>query len=220
MLADLRASRRRLLTVSDEARRRVERDLHDGAQQQLVALAIALGNARALMDTDPAAAAVSLDSARNVLVSAIAELRELARGIHSPTLTERGLPTALQELARRSPIPVQVAVDVADRLPEQVETTVYYFVAEALTNAAKHGAGEADVTAEVVVGGPASMLRCTVNDDGPGGADIGSGSGLRGLRDRLAAVDGQLQVLSPIGAGTTLIATLPLPEGATTPRSS
>ncbi len=209
MLADLKASRSRLISVSDDARRRVERDLHDGAQQQLVALAIALGTARQQLETDPRAAADSLDSAREVLVSAIAELRELARGIHSQTLIDRGLPGALQELARRSAIPVEVTVDLPDRFNEHAESTIYYFVAEALTNAAKHGAGQARVAAELVSDAP-KLLRARVTDDGPGGADVSAGSGLRGLRDRLAAVDGELQVHSPIGGGTELIATVPL----------
>ena len=205
LVADLRSSRRRLITVSDDTRRRVERDLHDGAQQQLVALAIGLGTVRTLIDTDPAAAAATLDQAREVLGSAITELRELARGIHSSTLTERGLPVALHELARRSPIPVRVDVEIAGRLPASTETTIYYFVAEALTNAAKHGATEAQVTA-AVLDGPRKTLRCTVSDDGPGGADVQHGSGLRGLVDRLAAVDGTVRILSAVGDGTTLVA--------------
>ncbi|WP_090475245.1 sensor histidine kinase [Nakamurella panacisegetis] len=206
LLADLRSSRRRLLSVSDEARRRVERDLHDGAQQQLVAVAIALGAARSTVESDPAATAQVLDTARDVLNSAISELRELAQGIHSPTLTERGLPAALQELARRSAIPVDVTVDLTDRLPVQAETTVYYFVAEALTNAAKHGATAGRVQVDLNAG----TLRCVVSDDGPGGADPSRGSGLRGLGDRMSAVDGRLHVHSPDGEGTTLTATMPL----------
>ena len=206
LLADLRSSRRRLLSVSDEARRRVERDLHDGAQQQLVAVAIALGTASGLLESAPDSAARVLDTAREVLNSAISELRELARGIHSPTLTERGLPTALQELARRSAIPVDVTVDLTERLPPQAETTIYYFVSEALTNAAKHGAVGASVHVEL----DSAMLRCVVSDDGPGGADPTRGSGLRGLTDRLSAVDGRLQVDSPAGRGTTLTAVVPL----------
>ena len=209
MLDDLKASRSRLISVSDEARRRVERDLHDGAQQQLVALAIALGTARQLVQTDPKAAARSLESAHEMLISAISELRELARGIHSQTLAEWGLPRALQELARRSAIPVQVIVDLVDRLAEHAETTAYYFVAEALTNAAKHGAGQAQVAVELIDGAPI-VLRCRVTDDGPGGADVNNGTGLRGLRDRLAAVDGSLLIRSATGQGTTLIATVPL----------
>lgn len=209
MLADLRSSRRRLITVSDDTRRRVERDLHDGAQQQLVALAIGLGTVRTLIDSDPTAAAATLDQAREVLGSAITQLRELARGIHSSTLLERGLPAALQELARRSPIPVLTEVDVDGRLPGSTESTIYYFVAEGLTNAAKHGASQAQVRAAVVDGTP-RLLRCTVSDDGPGGASLQNGSGLRGLIDRLAAVDGTVRIVSVAGAGTTLVAEVAL----------
>ena len=205
LLADLRSSRRRLITVSDDTRRRVERDLHDGAQQLLVALAIGLGTVRTLIDSDPAAAAATLDRAQEVLGSAITELRELARGIHSSTLTERGLPAGLHELARRSPIPVDTTVDVAGRLPGSTESTIYYFVAEALTNAAKHGATQAQLDARVIAGTP-DLLRCKLSDNGPGGALVRNGTGLRGLIDRLAAIDGTVSIVSGPGAGTTLTA--------------
>jgi signal transduction histidine kinase len=218
MLDDLKASRSRLITVSDEARKRVERDLHDGAQQQLVALMISIGAARTLIAQDPDAAVRTLDTAADVLVGAINELRDLASGIHSPTLTEHGLPAALQELSRRSAIPVSVEIHVPHRISTQAETTAYYFVAESLTNAAKHGANQVTVVAELIARpatgiGPAipvTELRCVVTDDGPGGADPRRGSGLSGLRDRLAAVDGTLCIDSPAGGGTTLTAAIPL----------
>ena len=159
-----------------------------------------------------------MDTAAEVLSGAINELRDLASGIHSPTLTEHGLPAALQELGRRSAIPVDINVDIPYRVSEHAETTVYYFVAESLTNAAKHGAKQVKLTARLVelpmtrlgVQSRRVLLECTVADDGPGGADASKGSGLRGLGDRLAAVDGTLRVDSPVGRGTVLVATVPL----------
>ena len=218
LLDDLKSSRSRLLSASEEARKRVERDLHDGAQQQLVALAIALGAVRGMIDTNPAGAARTLDAATDVLSGAINELRELANGIHSPTLTQHGLPAALPELGRRSAIPVELEIDIPERIDPHAETTAYYFAAEGLTNAAKHGAAHVRLTAGLVarriveggVAGERVTLCCTVADDGPGGADPGRGSGLRGLQDRLAGVDGTLEIVSALGEGTTLTASIPL----------
>ncbi len=218
MLHDLKMSRSRLITISDEARKRVERDLHDGAQQQLVALAIGLSAAKELIDSDPQAAARTLDAASDVLSAAIRELRDLASGIHSSILTEHGLPAALQELGRRSAIPVHIDVDIPRRIAEHAETTTYYFAAESMTNAAKHGAGQVNLSARLVaspvprlgVDNHQMLLECTVSDDGPGGADAAKGSGLRGLADRLAAVEGTLRIDSRPGRGTTLTASVPV----------
>ena len=209
MLADLRASRGRLVAVSDEARRRVERDLHDGAQQQLVGLAIMLTSARAVVADDADAAGGILDRASRVLREAIGQLRELARGVHPSVLTDRGLSAALTELGRRSAIPL-VLGDLPDaRFPTEVESAAYFVVAEALTNASKHGASTTRVTitvaqadAPMAIGVAAGRwLVCSFGDDGPGGADPDKGSGLRGLMDRLAAVDGYLQITSPLARG-------------------
>lgn len=204
---DLQASRARVVSVSDEARRRVERDLHDGAQQQLVAVAIELGQAGALIDRDPGQAAAALDLARGHLNDAITELRELARGIHPAALTERGLAAAVRDLGRRSPIPVDLDVALTARADPAVETAVYFVAAEALTNASKHGA----TRAEILIGddGNGTSVVCEISDNGPGGADMSRGSGLLGLSDRVAAVGGQLSVEDAPGGGTRLSTRIP-----------
>jgi signal transduction histidine kinase len=202
--SDIRALVCPTVSVADQARRRIERNLHDGAQQRLLSLTLRL---RAVRDTMPPELASQLDQVADGLTGAIDELRELARGIHPPILAEGGLRPALQTLARRSPVPVELDIPLEHRLAEQVEISAYYFVAEALTNAAKHaGASSVTVTAEV----DTAILRVTVRDDGAGGADFSHGTGLLGLKDRVEAVGGQLFLDSPPRGGTRLCAELPV----------
>jgi signal transduction histidine kinase len=202
-LAEVEASRTRILTATDEERRRLERDLHDGAQQRLVALSLKL--ALAQIDAEPTAAA-ALAGAQDDLESALAELREFARGVHPSILREDGLDAAVQTLARHAPIPVSVSPGTAGRLPDRVELAAYFFVSEALTNIAKHArASSASVSTLVSEG----ALTVVVADDGVGGATFGDGSGLAGLVDRLAALDGELDIESLPGFGTTLTARIP-----------
>jgi signal transduction histidine kinase len=205
-LEEVRASRARIVAFGDAERRRVERNLHDGAQQRLVNLSLALGIARSQVGTgSEQEIAVALDEAAAELRLALAELRELARGIHPMILSEAGLGPALAALAERSPIPVTVTAAPPGRLPPQVEETAYYVASEALTNAAKHAhAATITINARQHNG----RLRVEVGDDGVGGADP-NGSGLRGLADRVAAVDGRLHVHSPLGQGTQITAELP-----------
>jgi PAS domain S-box-containing protein len=212
-IAELRDSRRRLVTVSDETRRRLEHDLHDGAQQQLVAAAMSISAAGAVLDQDALAARALISRAGDQIQEAITGLRELARGLHPDILSRRGLTGAVPDLARRSGIVVDIGDLEPGRLPADVEVAAYYVLAESLTNAAKHGARRARV--EVVVRdaqtfGEQRLLVLSVNDDGPGGADVTAGSGLRGLMDRWAAVGGDLTVDSPAGGGTAVVARLAL----------
>ena len=200
-LDELAASRARIVTAGDVERRRLERNLHDGAQQRLVALSLSLRMAVAKIDSDPAAARATLEGAGDELVLALAELRELARGLHPAVLTDRGLRAAVEMLAGRSPVPVEI-VDVPDeRLSEPVEAAAYYLIAEALTNVAKYAHASA-VRVRVAASGASVVVE--VSDDGVGGADAANGSGLRGLADRVEALGGSLEVVSPTGAGTTL----------------
>lgn len=202
-LAEVSASRARIVEAADEERRRVERDLHDGAQQRLVALALRLDAARGPDGTDPV-----LERATAELREAIAELRGLARGIHPTILTESGLQAAIESLAERSPIPVDVQVTPA-RFAGPVEATAYFVASEGLTNVARSShATSASVSAEVDVTDRRLIIR--VADDGVGGADPSLGSGLRGLADRVAAAGGTFAVESPVGGGTVLRAELPL----------
>ncbi len=203
--AELQASHARLLEAGYAARRQIERDLHDGAQQRLVMLAMQLRLARqAVADDDPAAAL--LDEAIDELAGATAELRELARGIHPAVLTEGGLRPALRALASRSAVPVVVEEVPEERCEFTVETTAYFVVAEALTNVARSAqATRATVAVRLADG----ILAVEVRDDGRGGADPAAGTGLRGLADRLAALGGTLRVDSPAGAGTTIRAEVP-----------
>jgi signal transduction histidine kinase len=207
-LEDVRASRARIVEASDAERRRVERNLHDGAQQRLVALSLALRRAQAQLpgDAGPELTRTLADAAEQ-LKSALAELRQLARGIHPAILVEAGLLAALKSLARESPVPVTLQVDLPGRLPEPVEAAVYFVVSEALANVAKY-AGADQVEVSVAIAG--EQLRVRIADDGRGGADPMSGSGLRGLADRVAALGGRLDVRSPLSAGTQVIATLPV----------
>jgi signal transduction histidine kinase len=205
-LEEVRASRARIVEFGDAERRRVERNLHDGAQQRLVNLSLALGIARAQVGTtSEKEMAVALDEAAAELRLAVAELRELARGIHPVILSEAGLGPALASLADRSPIPVTVTAVPADRLPPPVEETAYYVASEALANAAKHAHATTVTIGARRLNGD---LLVEVNDDGVGGANP-NGSGLRGLADRVAALDGQLRVHSPAGKGTRITAELP-----------
>jgi signal transduction histidine kinase len=204
-VATLQASRDRAVDAAEDERRRIERDLHDGAQQRLVALAMDLGMAKEKLRTDPQAATELVGEAHEEAKRALADLRDLARGIHPAVLADRGLDAAISALAARSPVPVGVEV-VTDRLPGPVESTAYFVVAEALTNAAKHArAGEIAVR----IARHDDLLVVEVTDDGAGGADPARGSGLRGLADRVAAIDGRLTVTSPAGGPTVVRAELP-----------
>jgi signal transduction histidine kinase len=189
-------------------RRQLERDLHDGAQQRLVSLAIILRMAQEKLDPDAGEARDLLDRSRHELDEALKEIRELARGIHPTVLTDRGLGAAVEALAHRAPLPVEVGETPAQALPEQVELAAYFVVSEALTNVAKHASA---TYASVTVTSGAARLSVEVSDDGVGGADIALGTGLRGLGDRLAAIGGELDVDSKPGHGTTLRASIPCP---------
>jgi signal transduction histidine kinase len=196
----------RIVEAADDARRRLERDLHDGAQQRLVELAMDLRLARSRLDPDPAQARELLDSALEDLAAATAELRELAHGIHPAALTEGGLRPALEALVARCSVPARLLDAPDERLPAAVEATAYFTVGEALTNAVRHSeASRLEVAAALVEG----RLRIKVRDDGRGGADPAGGSGLRGLADRIAALDGHLELESAPGVGTVLRAELP-----------
>jgi signal transduction histidine kinase len=202
---DLRAASVRLVTASDVARRRIERDLHDGAQQRLVSLSITLNLAR--NQAEPGSTVASLlDSATEELTLGLAELRELARGIHPAVLTERGLDPALAGLAARAPLPVTISARLDERLPPAVEAAAYFVVMEALTNVAKYASATA---AEVTIARANGEVTIDVADDGVGGADPGAGTGLAGLADRVGALGGRLRVESPAGGGTLVRAELP-----------
>ena len=199
--ADLAASRARIVQAGDAERRRLERNLHDGAQQRLVSLALMLRLAARRHPDD-----AELGLAGEELSHALKELRELARGIHPAVLTERGLEPAVRALADRAPLPVELDVCIHERLPDPVEAAAYYVVAEALTNVAKY-ARASEVTVELGRGNGHACIE--VRDDGIGGAVAGKGSGLRGLADRVEALGGRLVLESPAGAGTTLRAEIP-----------
>ena len=206
-LQDLRASRRRIVEATVEARRRLERDLHDGAQQRLVSMSLDLQLLRGRLAGEPALEL--LDSAIATLGEAQTELRELARGIHPPMLADRGLAPALDALAERSTVPVELDVRLNGRLPKQVETAGYFVVAEALTNVVKYARA---THARLTVSDAGGVLWLEVGDDGVGGADPANGSGLSGLSDRVAALDGELVVDSPVGNGTRVTARIPASE--------
>jgi signal transduction histidine kinase len=204
---DLRDARQRIIAAADEERRRIERDLHDGAQQRMVALSVTLGMAEAEVKRDPEAAAKLIAQAREEAQLAVRELRELARGIHPAVLSDRGLGPALEALAARAPVPVEVNGVPSEPLAPPVEACAYFVTAEALTNVAKYAhASEASVDLSV----ECDRLRVQVRDDGIGGADIDGGTGLHGLRDRVDALDGSLELDSPPGGGTTLTVEIPL----------
>ena len=187
-------------------RRRLERDLHDGAQQRLVSLARTLRMARDKLGPDAGEAGRLLDRSRHELDEALKELRELVRGIHPTVLSDRGLAGAVEALAERAPLPVVVSGLPAQRLPERVELAAYFVVCEALTNVAKYASA---TRVSVTMSKADGSLAVEISDDGIGGADMGRGTGLRGLSDRLAAIEGRLEVDSAPGLGTTVRASIP-----------
>jgi signal transduction histidine kinase len=207
--AALTASRARIVAAADTARHRIQRDLHDGAQQRLVTLALQLRAAQATLPPDAGDLAAELERLAEGLCAAHHELREIARGIHPVALAKGGLVPALTGLARRSTVPVHLDVRINAHLPEQIELAAYYVVAEALTNAAKHADAES-VDVEVVTDG--DVVRVCVRDDGRGGADLSRGSGLVGLKDRVETLGGRISLHSPLGTGTRLNIELPLAE--------
>jgi signal transduction histidine kinase/PAS domain-containing protein len=207
---ELAASRVRIVTAADAARRQIERDLHDGVQQRLVTLALAQRNAEAIVPPELYELQVQLSEVRDGLLGALEELQEISRGIHPAILAHGGLAPALKTLARRAAVPVVLEVRVEPRLPEPVEVAVYYVVSEALTNTAKHA--HASIV-RIAVEARDGVLELSVRDDGCGGADPIHGSGLTGLTDRVDALGGTLEVASPVGQGTALLITLPIEEG-------
>jgi PAS domain S-box-containing protein len=206
---ELRASRVRIVQAADAARRKIERDLHDGAQQRLVSLALEVRLARSQVEKDPSKAAAFLERFGDELMEASAELRELARGIHPAVLTERGLAPAIASLAARAPVPVEVRGVPEEPLPRPVEAAVYFVTAEALTNVAKYA--QAD-TASVVLSIDDGSVRLEIRDDGVGGADSSAGGGVAGLCDRVEALDGTIDIESPPGGGTAVRVQIPLKQ--------
>jgi signal transduction histidine kinase len=204
---DLRSSRARIVEAGTVERRRLERNLHDGAQQRLVALSLTLRLAQGKVHADPEKADELLNAAQEELNLALGELRELARGIHPAILSDRGLGAALEALAGRAPLSVELAEIPSDRLPEPIEAAAYFVIAEALTNVVKY-AHASQATVRVSRRNGAAVVE--VADDGVGGADPGRGSGLRGLVDRVSALDGRMEIDSPAGAGTRLRAEIPV----------
>jgi signal transduction histidine kinase len=202
---EVSASRARIVESGDAARRRLERDLHDGAQQRLVSLALTLRLLGSRIDGDPETAR-QLDAARVELDQAIDELRELARGLHPSVLSDHGLELALRGLAERAPLPVEIESTPEERLPDRVESASYFVVAEALTNVARYAEAS---RASVNVTRADGQVLVEVTDDGVGGADPANGSGLRGLLDRVSALGGTLELDSPPGGGTTVRAAIP-----------
>jgi signal transduction histidine kinase len=205
--AELHASRARIVAAADESRRRIERNLHDGAQQRLATLAMELRASAGNSAAGPDELREELASAASAIALALDELREISRGIHPAILTKGGLPLALHALRRRSGIPIQLEISTSVRFTERIEVAAYYVVSELLTNAAKHARASAvHVTVEQVD----DALRLSVRDDGVGGADPVGGSGLIGLLDRVEAIGGTIDVESPVGAGTAVFVSLPL----------
>jgi signal transduction histidine kinase len=204
---EVAASRLRIVEASDAERRRLERNLHDGAQQRLVALSVGLRLAQGKVRAAPDEAEEILDAGVRELAEALTDLRELAQGLHPAVLTERGLQVALEVLAARTPLPVELDVRLPERLPEPVEAAAYYVVSEALANVVKH-AGATSATVRVAHGEGRVLVE--VEDDGVGGARLEGGSGLCGLRDRVEALDGRLGVESAPGTGTVVRAEIPV----------
>jgi signal transduction histidine kinase len=206
---ELTRSRLRLIDAFDVERRRIERDLHDGAQQQLVALALTLDLARIELEgSERGEAARLVEQAHTLATRTLTDLRDLIQGIHPPVLADRGLPGAVAELSHRSALEVTYAADLPGRLPESVETAAYFVLSEAMANAAKHSGAPA---IDVSVSQRDRILELVVRDEGRGGADAGRGSGLAGLGDRVAAVGGRLTLSSPLGGPTIVRAEIPCP---------
>jgi signal transduction histidine kinase len=213
--AELIASRARIVAAGDEARQRIERNLHDGAQQQLIALGLDLQRVRSALEADPSAASADLEKVERDLAGVLEDIRELSRGLHPGLLARGGLGASLRALARRSPIPamVDVDVDVGERPPASVEAAVYYVASEALTNAIRHSHASA---ISITVADGDGAVRATITDDGVGGAAPGEGSGLAGAADRVDALGGRFALESRPGDGTTITIELPIgaPENA------
>ena len=205
-VGELTVSRSRALGSAVVDLRRIERDLHDGAQQRLVKLSMDLGMAREMMETDPEEAKALIEEAHEESKRAMQEIRDLARGIHPAVLTDRGLRPALSALAARSTVPVELNITLDERIPEHVETAAYFIVAEALTNIARHSQA---TSATVTIRRFGDLLFLDIEDDGAGGAQINRGSGLAGIRDRAAALEGRVVIESPPGRGTLVHVELP-----------
>jgi signal transduction histidine kinase len=208
--AELTASRARVVAAGDDARRRIERDLHDGTQQRLVSLGLEVRAAEAMVPPGSDELRAHLAGTAEGLAGAVEDLQEVSRGIHPAILSKGGLAAALKALARRSAVPVDLVVKLDRAVPERVEVAVYYVVSEALTNAAKHANAS---LVRVDLEGSDGVVTLAVSDDGVGGADPGRGSGLVGLLDRVEAAGGRMEIASPPGGGTSLLVTIPL-EGA------
>jgi signal transduction histidine kinase len=207
--AELSASRARVVAAADETRRRIERDLHDGTQQRLVSLALDVRGAEASVPSELVELRAQLSHVAEGLTGALADLQEVSRGIHPAILSKGGLGAALKALARRSSVHVELDLSAGRRLSESVEVAVYYLVSEALTNVAKHA--HASVVHVDLVAGDA-VVQLSVRDDGVGGARPEKGSGLIGLRDRIEALGGKIDIASPEGKGTTLLVEIPLAD--------
>jgi signal transduction histidine kinase len=203
---DLIASRARVVTATDETRRRIERDLHDGTQQNLVSIGLEMRAIEAAMPPELEELRRQLSATARAVDSAVAELQEISRGLHPAILTRGGLRAALTVLARRSAVAVQLNLPPVCPLPEHLEVTVYYIVSEALTNATKY-AHASKVYVDLTI--TEALIRLSIRDDGLGGADPARGSGLTGLTDRVTALGGRMEIMSPLGGGTTLIAEIP-----------
>jgi signal transduction histidine kinase len=212
--AQLISSRARIVAAADQARRRIERDLHDGTQQRLFALTLTLAAAQAATPPELDELRTRLHHMTQGLAEAVKELQEISRGIHPPILSSGGIGPALQTLARRSAVPVKLTVNASQRLAEPVEVAAYYIVSEALTNAAKHA--HASVV-HVNLNVEDTVLRLSVRDNGDGGANPDQGSGLTGLRDRVEALSGTIQIASPTGGGTSLTVEIPIHNPAQDP---
>jgi signal transduction histidine kinase len=204
--AKLEASRARVLAAADATRRLIERDLHDGTQQHLVSLMLELRAMEAMPPTGPEEVRELLSRTTRSLDEVLEDLRGIARGLHPALLSRRGLEPALKALARCSAVPVELNV-CTDRLAERTEVTTYHVVSEALTNAAEH-AGASVVHVDLIVND--DTIRLGIRDDGKGGADPGRGSGLLSIRDRVEALGGRLEITSPVGGGTSLLAEIPI----------
>ena len=210
-VTELQDARSRIIAAADAERRRIERDLHDGAQQRLVALALDLRMAEQRAESGDPAAAELVRKAGEEANLALKELRDLARGIHPAILTNRGLPAALEDLGARATVPVEVTAVPGERLPDAVEAAAYFVVSECLANVGKHAEATSATVSATVTGG---RLDVVVADDGVGGADVENGSGIQGLQDRVGAVSGSLTVESPAGGGTRVVASIPLTQAA------